>query len=40
MSNPNSEKWQKRLFVAKDGVLLYYAPSECNCRALQGPSQP
>jgi len=27
MSAPASEKWQRRLFVAKDGFLLYYAPS-------------
>ena len=26
MSNPMSSKWQKRLFVAKDGFLLYYSP--------------
>jgi hypothetical protein len=24
---PNSEKWQRRLFVAKDGFLLYYTGS-------------
>lgn len=27
MSKPNSEKWQRRLFVAKDGFLLYYTGS-------------
>ena len=25
MSAPASDKWQRRLFVAKDGFLLYYA---------------
>lgn len=28
MSSSSSERWQKRLFVAKDGFLLYYAPSK------------
>lgn len=27
MSKASSEKWQRRLFVAKDGFLLYYAGS-------------
>jgi hypothetical protein len=25
MSKSSSEKWQRRLFIAKDGFLLYYA---------------
>ncbi len=28
MSNPKSEKWQRRFFVAKDGFLLYYATGD------------
>ena len=28
MSKPGGEKWQKRNVVAKDGWLLYYAPTE------------
>lgn len=28
MSKSTSDKWQKRMFVAKDGFLLYYAASE------------
>jgi myosin heavy subunit len=27
LRRPTSDKWQKRLFVAKDGFLLYYSPS-------------
>lgn len=27
MSKASSEKWQRRLFVAKDGFLLYYGAS-------------
>lgn len=27
MSKASSEKWQRRLFVAKDGFLLYYGGS-------------
>ncbi|RYG52626.1 hypothetical protein EON67_00755 [archaeon] len=33
MSKSTSEKWQRRLFVAKDGFLMYYAPLSTSVEA-------